>query len=143
MTHNFSCSRVIPLAALTNRSINAAVSGAFSILLVMPSNQFGVVSSPRGGEGSHLGHLSFSDLGVAFMGALGRGIRPLLVPRVEIDALSVAMLVQHADRAEQMAFIKEDRAWRYSDSFEQGKWRRVRKTIERLRRDARPSAERG
>jgi hypothetical protein len=34
------------------------------------------------------------------------GIRPLLVPRVEIDALSVAMLVQHADRAEQMAFIK-------------------------------------
>jgi hypothetical protein len=47
-------------------------------------------------------------------------IRPLLVPRSEIDALSVAMLVQHADRAEQMAFIKEDRAWRYSDSFEQG-----------------------
>jgi hypothetical protein len=52
------------------------------------------------------------------------------------------MLVQHADRAEQMAFIKEDRAWRYSDSFEQGKWRRVRKTIERLRRDACASAER-
>jgi hypothetical protein len=46
MTHNFSCSRVMPLAALTNRSISAAVSGAFSILLVMPSNQFGVVSSP-------------------------------------------------------------------------------------------------
>jgi hypothetical protein len=51
------------------------------------------------------------------------------------------MLVQHADRAEQMAFTQEDRAWRYSDSFEQGKWRRVRKTIERLRRDARPSPE--
>ena len=49
--------------------------------------------------------------------------------------MSVAMLVQHADRAEQMALIKEDRAWRYSDSFEQGKWRRVRKAIERLRRD--------
>jgi hypothetical protein len=40
-----------------------------------------------------------------------------------------------------MAFIKEDRAWRYSDSFEQGKWRRVRKTIERLRRHARDSPE--
>jgi hypothetical protein len=63
-------------------------------------------------------------------------IRPLLIPHTEIDALSVAMLVQHADRAEEMAFIQEDRAWRYSDSFEQGKWRRIRKTIERLRRDA-------
>ncbi len=41
-----------------------------------------------------------------------------------------------------MAFTKEDRAWRYSDSFEQGRWR-VRKTIERLRRDAHASAERG
>jgi hypothetical protein len=51
------------------------------------------------------------------------------------------MLVQHADRAEQMAFIKEDRAWRYSDSFEQGTWRRVRKTIERLRHDAHVSPE--
>jgi hypothetical protein len=51
------------------------------------------------------------------------------------------MLVQHADRAEQMAFIKEDCARRYSDSFEQGKWRRVRKTIERLRRDACPLPE--
>jgi hypothetical protein len=51
------------------------------------------------------------------------------------------MLVQHANRAEQMAFIEEDRAWRYSDSFEQGKWRRVRKTIERLRHDARDSPE--
>ena len=66
-------------------------------------------------------------------------IRPLLIPHTEIDALSVAMLVQHADRAEQMAFIEEDRAWRYSDSFEQGKWRRVRKTIVRLRHDARAS----
>jgi hypothetical protein len=51
------------------------------------------------------------------------------------------MLVQHADRAEQMAFIKEDRAWRYSDSFEQGKWRRVRKTIGRLRPDAHASPQ--
>jgi hypothetical protein len=70
-------------------------------------------------------------------------IRPLLIPSTEIDALSAATLARHADRAEEAAFIEEDRAWRYSDSFEQGKWRRVRKTIERLHRDARPSAERG
>jgi hypothetical protein len=66
-----------------------------------------------------------------------------IVPRAEIDALSVAMLVQHADRAEQMAFIEQDRAWRYSDSFEQGKWRRVRKTMERWRHGAHASPERG
>jgi len=60
---------------------------------------------------------------------------------VEVDALSVAMLVQHADSAEEVAFINEDRAWRCSDSFEQGKWRRVRKTIGRLRRDACASPE--
>lgn len=67
------------------------------------------------------------------------GVRPRLIPRAEIDALSAAMLARHGDRAEEMAFIEEDRAWRYSDSFEQGRWRRVRKRIEGMRRDAHPS----
>lgn len=66
-------------------------------------------------------------------------VRPRLVPASEIDALAAAMLARHGDRAEEMAFIEEDRAWRYSESFEQGKWRRVRKRIERMRGDARPS----
>jgi len=61
------------------------------------------------------------------------GIRPRLVSASEIDALATAMLARHGDRAEEMAFIEEDRAWRYSDSFEQGKWWRVRKRIERMR----------
>jgi hypothetical protein len=43
------------------------------------------------------------------------------------------MLSRYGDRAGEMAFIEEDRAWRYSDSFQQGKWRRVRKRIERMR----------
>ncbi|SRR5581483_6447800 len=63
------------------------------------------------------------------------GVRPRLVPRAEIDAMSAAMLARHGDRAEEMAFIEEDRAWRYSDSFAQGKWRRVRKRIEGMRVD--------
>jgi len=67
------------------------------------------------------------------------GVRPRLVPLAEIDALSATMLSRYGDRAEEMAFIEEDRAWRYSDSFEQRKWRRVRKRIERMRSDARPS----
>jgi hypothetical protein len=68
-------------------------------------------------------------------------IRPRLVSRTEIDALSAMMLARHGDSAERTAFIEEDRAWRYSDSFEQGKWRRVRKTIERLCRDTHASPE--
>lgn len=63
------------------------------------------------------------------------GIQPRLVPQAEIDALAAAMLDQHGHRAEEMAFVEEDRAWRYSESFEQGKWRRVRKRLERMRVD--------
>lgn len=69
------------------------------------------------------------------------GVRPWLIPRAEIDALSAAMLTRYGNRAEEMAFIEEDRAWRYSESFEQGKWRRVRKRIERMRGDANPSVK--
>lgn len=58
-------------------------------------------------------------------------IRPRLIPRAEIEALSAALLAAHGDRAEEVAFIEEDRAWRYSESFEQGKWRRVRREIRR------------
>jgi hypothetical protein len=58
-------------------------------------------------------------------------VRPALVPRAEIDRLAAAMLAQHGDAAERMAFVEEDRAWRYSDTFEQGKWRRVRRAMRR------------
>jgi hypothetical protein len=81
--------------------------------------------------------VALSPIWGAFLWELwARGIRPRLFPRAEIDALAAVMLAQHDDRAEEMAFIEEDRAWRYSDSFEQGKWRRVRKRIERMRGDA-------
>ena len=62
------------------------------------------------------------------------GIRPRLISRTEIDSLAAAMLARHGDRAEEIAFIEEDRAWRYSRSFEQGKWRRVRKRIKQMSR---------
>ena len=58
-------------------------------------------------------------------------IRPRLIPRAEIDALAAAMLARHGHRAGEMIFIEEDRAWRYSRPFERGKWRRVRKRIEK------------
>ena len=68
-------------------------------------------------------------------------VRPRLIPRAEIDALSASILRRYGDRAEEMAFIEEDRAWRYSDSLEQAKWRRVRKRIQRMRGDDHPSVK--
>ena len=59
-------------------------------------------------------------------------VRPRLIPRAEIESLATALVGRHGWRAAEMAFIEEDRAWRYSRPFEQGKWRRVRKGIERL-----------
>ena len=61
------------------------------------------------------------------------GIRPRLIPAAEIDALTAAMLARYSGNAGKMAFIEEDRAWRYSDGFAQGRWRRVRKRTRRRR----------
>jgi hypothetical protein len=63
-------------------------------------------------------------------------VRPRLVPSDFIERAAAAVLARHGDRAEQMAWMAEDRAWRYSDSFRQGCWRRVRKRIMEMRREA-------
>jgi hypothetical protein len=44
------------------------------------------------------------------------------------------MLARYGPRPEGAAFAEEDRAWRESQTFERGKWRRVRKRIAVLRR---------
>lgn len=85
--------------------------------------------------------LSWVGIGVAtspiwgaFIWELWEGsIRPRFVTHEEIDALAASMRTRHGDRAEEIAFIEEDRAWRYSESFEQGKWRRVRRELKRRR----------
>lgn len=59
-------------------------------------------------------------------------IRPRLIPAGEIEAEARRLLARWGDRAAEMAFIEEDRAWRYSETFEQGRWHRVRLMIERL-----------
>jgi len=63
------------------------------------------------------------------------GVRPRLVARDEIERAAATMLARHGQRAEQMAWIAEDRAWRYSDSFRQGYWRRVRKRVAAIDRE--------
>jgi hypothetical protein len=62
-------------------------------------------------------------------------VRPRLVRHDIIDRAAAAILAEHGDRAEQMAWIREDRAWRYSEPFKQGCWRRIRKRIAAMRRE--------
>jgi hypothetical protein len=62
-------------------------------------------------------------------------VRPRLIRRDIIDRAAAAILAEHGERAEQMASIREDRAWRASDSFKQGCWRRIRKRIAAMRRE--------
>jgi len=56
-------------------------------------------------------------------------IRPRLIFRSEIDSLAAEMVARYGPRADEAAFAEEDRAWRESQTFERGKWRRVRKRI--------------
>lgn len=61
-------------------------------------------------------------------------IRPMLIPRAEIEQLADDLFDKYGDCAEEFAAMEEDRAWRYSQNFEQGKWRRVGKELERRSR---------
>jgi len=54
-------------------------------------------------------------------------IRPRLIPQAEIDRLVADMLTK--PDPEQAAFAEEHAAWCRSDTFEQGKWRRVRREL--------------
>lgn len=56
-------------------------------------------------------------------------IRPRLIPFVEIKTLADDMIAIYGPHAEEAAFIEEDRAWRYSKTFQQGKWHRVRREL--------------
>lgn len=56
-------------------------------------------------------------------------IRPMLIPKTEINNMADELFQKHGPEAEYHAHIEEDRAWRYSDTYEQGKWRRVRREL--------------
>ena len=56
-------------------------------------------------------------------------LKPLAIPKTEINAIVDELIAKHGPRAEEMAYAEEDRAWRYSDTYEQGKWRRVRREL--------------
>lgn len=51
----------------------------------------------------------------------------------DIDRIAAELISLHGDQAEEVALIREDRAWRDSDSVEQRKWRRVRRALVGMR----------
>ena len=57
-------------------------------------------------------------------------IRPRLIPNEKIKRMADELIAKHGGEAAEVASINEDRAWRRSETFEQGMWRRVRKEIE-------------
>jgi hypothetical protein len=65
-----------------------------------------------------------------FLWVLWQGfVRPRLIPERDIDALAAAMLARYGPKAEEAASAEEELAWRNSETFERGKWRRVRRRI--------------
>lgn len=58
-------------------------------------------------------------------------VRPMFIPRADIERIASELIERYGDRAEEMALMEEDRAWRYSQAHDQGKWRRVNKELRR------------
>lgn len=54
---------------------------------------------------------------------------PRLITLGEIKLEADRLIEQYGSRAEEIAFIEEDSAWRYSQTVQQGKWHRVRKEL--------------
>jgi len=63
-------------------------------------------------------------------------VRPYLVPRGEIEELAAVLIERYGEDAEEVAYANEYGAWRNSDNFAQGKWRRVRRSIRTRQRNA-------
>lgn len=56
-------------------------------------------------------------------------LRPLLIPKAEIDSIADRLIADHGPDAESAAYAEEERAWYDSDTYEQGRWRRVRREL--------------
>lgn len=61
-------------------------------------------------------------------------IRPRLIPQREILTKADSLWAQDNQNAFERACIEEHRAWHYCNSFEQGRWRRIREEIMRRER---------
>ena len=56
-------------------------------------------------------------------------LRPLLIPKAEIETTADRLIAKHGPDAEVAACAEEERAWHDADVCEQGRWRRVRREL--------------
>jgi hypothetical protein len=56
-------------------------------------------------------------------------IRPMLIPKLEIERLAEEIMDRNLGDPVEMAFSEEQNAWYRGETFEQGKWRRVGKFL--------------
>lgn len=56
-------------------------------------------------------------------------IRPLFIPKEEINMLVDDLIVEHGPDAEDVARAYEEGAWHRCDTFDQGRLRRVRREL--------------
>lgn len=59
-------------------------------------------------------------------------VRPRLIPARQIEMQAAQMITRYGADALEMAASEEDRSWRYSHPFEQGRWKRVGLSIKNL-----------
>ncbi len=74
-------------------------------------------------------------IGVALWHTWDFRIRPLFIPKAEINAIVDKLIAEHGPAAEDRARGYEEEAWSRSDTYEQGKWRRVRRELWRRYRE--------
>ncbi|AVX03446.1 hypothetical protein MXMO3_00915 [Maritalea myrionectae] len=58
-------------------------------------------------------------------------VAPHFIPRETIDLIIADLIEQHGDNALDAAIAREDWAQQDTDTFERGKWRRVRRELEK------------
>ncbi|MCZ4273373.1 hypothetical protein [Maritalea porphyrae] len=58
-------------------------------------------------------------------------VAPYLLPQETINLIIEDLILQHGDKALDAAIAREDWAKQDTDTFEQGKWHRVRRELEK------------
>jgi hypothetical protein len=58
-------------------------------------------------------------------------VAPYFIPRGAIDLIIEDLIADHGDKALDVAIAREDWAQQDTDTFERGKWRRVRRELEK------------
>ena len=58
-------------------------------------------------------------------------VRPLFIPKAEINRIVDGLIEKYGPDAEQHAYIEEDAEWRRSHTYKRGIWRRVRRELQR------------